>query len=78
MSTFVAVEFRVADVEPTGRQEIYEAENLEEAVAKCLYTRKLTNGNACLGTTKSVVRVGHTAWSVVPEKKTQKTSLNAM
>ncbi len=68
MKAFKADEFDLATMTPTGSQEIYLAESAEDAAKKCLYTRRLRNGNASLGPSKRVVYDGRTAWTLTTAK----------
>lgn len=65
MPVFKAVEFIADTVQETGNVEIYDAESREEAVDKCLYTKRLSDGNACIGPSGYVVRTQAFAWAIV-------------
>jgi hypothetical protein len=52
-----ATEYRIAGdtLTPTGRVEIYQADTKADAVRKCLYTHKVSDGNARVGFTGRTV-----------------------
>jgi hypothetical protein len=56
MPHFIGFEYE-GDVD-TGRRLTYQGDNVDAAVANCLYTERLTNGNAFVGPTKRVVHSG--------------------
>jgi hypothetical protein len=56
------------DIEKTGNEEIYSAENIDEAVQKCLYTKRLRDASAFVGPSGRVVHTRHRSWAVTTEK----------
>jgi len=72
MALYTAEE-RKADPETqmlsTGLVEIYQADTQKEAAKKCLYTRRLADGNAYLGPSGYVIYSQGSCWIVTPEKK---------
>jgi hypothetical protein len=47
--TYAATEFDRRTMKPTGHVEYYAADDIDAAVAKVLYTRRLSNGAAFIG-----------------------------
>ena len=52
----------------TGNVEVYTADTFEAAVASCLYTRHLTNGNAFVGPSGRVIHSGSKCYTITPGK----------
>ena len=72
MASYIAAEFDPETLQPTGRTEVYLADNPGEAVAGCLYTKSLADGKARLGPTRRVVYasvpgVGFRGYAITPE-----------
>ena len=66
MLAFNAQEFSTETIQPTGREHVYLANTIDEAVQHCLYTCRLANAAAKVGQTGRVVYTGNgTAWSVI-------------
>ncbi len=66
---FIATEYVKNNYEPTGTTEIYQANTVQDAVLKCLYTRKLSNGNAKLGPSGRVIHSNNSLWTVTTNKE---------
>ncbi len=48
MSLFKAVQFDIQTCEPTGWESLFQAENITQAVLKCLYVERLDNSRASI------------------------------
>ena len=68
MPLFKASEFNSVDIYSTGNEEIFEAKDINEAVKKVLYCRKLKNGKSFIGPSGRVVHSGVFGWAVTKEK----------
>ena len=64
---FRATEFN-NDIEKTGNEEIFDADDVHKAVEKVLYTRRLKDGNAFVGPSGRVVHTVGKSWAVTREK----------
>lgn len=64
---FRATEFN-NDIEKTGNEEIYDAKDIDEAVQKCLYTKRLRDASTFVGPSGRVVHTRHHSWAVTKEK----------
>lgn len=62
--TFNATEFE--NNEATGLVEVYTAPDFQRALAKLLYTRRLSNGNAFVGPSGRVVHSGSKCYTLIP------------
>ncbi len=73
MPNFIAKEFDFVTHEYTGAIEVYQANDLDDAQAKILYNRRLTNGNAQPGKNTyprfRFVYVGKRSWSITEDRK---------
>jgi hypothetical protein len=70
MMEFTAVEFNSENCEPTGKEyTYYVAANIEEAVNKCLYTHRLHNEGAELGSTGRIVHCWGSSFVMIPVRK---------
>lgn len=61
---YKAIEFDKETCQTTGRQEFYNAKDIDEAVGQVLYTRQLGNGSAFIGPTGRVVYCGNLGYAV--------------
>jgi hypothetical protein len=68
MITYDAFEFNADSMEETGVIETYQANNIFQAVEKCLYTHSLKNGKTFIGPTGRVVYCGNLFYSIVPAR----------
>ncbi len=65
--------FKPEDKEPkrTGTVETYQAKSIEEAVQKVLYTKKLKDGKAKIGSSSRSVHTSQFTYAIVPVKDTK-------
>ena len=66
MNSYEAHEYLTATMRSTGRVEIYQTASLTEAVAGCLYTHRLRNGNTYMGPTGRCVYDGRLSYAIMP------------
>lgn len=64
MNEYIAYEFD-ENWNPTGRELLFLADTIGDAVGHCLYTARLHNGHAFIGPSGRVVHDGKLAYSIV-------------